>query len=158
MTTISSKVSSLGHALPLASAPVANFVASARTGNLLLVSGQIAMQDGKATRPGRLGDGLTIEQGYQSAREATLGVLSHLAAATGDQLAKVRRVVRAGVFVASTDSFTGHSQVANGASDLLVAVFGDAGRHARAAVGVASLPLGASVKVEALVELEHAHE
>jgi enamine deaminase RidA (YjgF/YER057c/UK114 family) len=158
MTTISSQVSSLGHALPLASAPIANFVASARIGKLLWVSGQIAMQDGKAAHPGRLGDRLTIEQGYQAARDATLGVLSHIAAATDDQVAKVRRVVRAGVFVASTDSFTGHSQVANGASDLLVAVFGDAGRHARAAVGVASLPLGASVEVEVLVELDHPHE
>jgi enamine deaminase RidA (YjgF/YER057c/UK114 family) len=74
------------------------------------------------------------------------------------QLAQVRRVVRVGVFVASTDTFTAHSQVANGASDLLVAVFGEAGRHTRGAVGVASLPLGASVEVEALVELELAHE
>jgi len=153
-TSISAKLASLGHALTPASTPVANFVASVQVGNLLFISGQIGIEAGAAAHPGRLGRELDAEQGYQAAQRATLSVLWHISAATNDKLLRVRRVVRVGVFVASTDAFTQHPQVANGASDLLVAVFGAAGQHARAAVGVAALPLGASVEVEAVVELE----
>lgn len=152
--TLSAKISSLGHPLKPATASVANYVATVRTGNLLFISGQIAIEGGIVMHPGRLGDGLNASQGYLAAQAATLSLLAHIVAATDDCLVRVRHVVRVGVFVASTDTFTHHSQVANGASDLLVAVFGDAGKHARTAVGVAALPLGASVEVEALVELE----
>ena len=153
-TTLSSRVAALGHALPPALPPVANFVSTVRCGALLVVSGQIATVDGAALHPGRLGDGVSLEQGRDAATCAALALLAHVAAATGDRLAAVRRVVRLGVFVASTPDFTQQPQVANGASDLMVAVFGEAGRHARAAVGVAALPLGASVEVDAVFELE----
>jgi len=152
--TLSSRVAALGHALPPALPPVANFISTVRSGALLFVSGQIAVSGGTALHPGRLGAGVSLEQGREAATGAALAVLAHVAAATGDRLAAVRRVLRLGVFVASTPEFTEHPKVANGASDLLVAVFGDAGRHARAAVGVAALPLGASVEVDAVFELE----
>lgn len=155
-TTISARVAALGHVLPPASPPVANFVSTVRSGHLLFVAGQIATSGGAALHPGRLGGGVTLEQGRDAAAGAALALLAHVAAATGDQLAAVRQVLRLGVFVASTPDFTEHPRVANGASDLMVAVFGEAGRHARAAVGVAALPLGASVEVEAVFELEAA--
>jgi len=150
---ISSKLASLGYTLKPAGVSVANFLPMVKTGRLLFISGQIGIDAGTATHPGRLGAELEVTQGYEAARAATMSVLAHIAAATDDTLSRVRRVVRLGVFVASTDSFTQHSQVANGASDLMVAVFGTTGQHARAAVGVAALPLGAAVEVEALIEL-----
>ncbi len=155
-STISSRVAALGHTLPPALPPVANFVSTVRSGAMLFVSGQIATNGGAALHPGRLGGGVTLEQGRDAAAGAALALLAHLAGAPGDPLAAVRQVVRLGVYVASTPDFTQHPQVANGASDLMVAVFGEAGRHARAAVGVAALPLGASVEVEAVFQLEAA--
>jgi enamine deaminase RidA (YjgF/YER057c/UK114 family) len=152
-TSITKRLASLGHTLQPATSPVANFQPTARIGNLLFISGQIGIDAGAPTYPGRLGFDLNLEQGYASARAAALGVLSHIVGATDDIASRVRRVVRVGVFVASTAGFQQHSQVANGASDLLTAVFGAAGQHVRTAVGVAALPLGASVEVEAVVEM-----
>ncbi|WP_018237395.1 RidA family protein [Ensifer sp. BR816] len=153
--TIASKLSALGHRLPEASAPAANYVSTARAGNLLIVSGQISVRDDEVLT-GILGTGVSHEEGRIAAEYAAISVLSQIATATDGTLAAVRRVVRLGVFIASTPDFAEHSQVANGASDLFVAVFGEAGRHARAAVGVAALPAGAMVEVDALVDLEPA--
>jgi enamine deaminase RidA (YjgF/YER057c/UK114 family) len=153
MQSISAKVSSLGHSLPEASAAAANYVPFARAGDLLHISGQIAKSGGAVIVRGLLGATVTPEQGHAAAQGAGLCVLAQLAAAVGDDLDRVVRVVKLGVFVAATPQFSGHSQVANGASDLLVAVLGDAGKHARTSVGVASLPLGAAVEVDAVVQI-----
>ncbi|PDT83748.1 RidA family protein [Sinorhizobium sp. BJ1] len=153
--TIASRLSTLGHRLPEASAPAANYVSTVRAGNLLVVSGQISVRNGDILM-GMLGAGISIEEGRLAAEYAAISVLSQIAAATDGSLAAVRRVVRLGVFIASTADFAEQSQVANGASDLFVEVFGEAGRHARAAVGVAALPAGATVEIDALVELEPA--
>jgi len=153
-TTISGALAALGHTLPKPSAPAANYVSTATAGNLLFVSGQISLPDLDPAFGGHLGADLDVAQGKRAAEAAGLAVLAQIAAATGDRLDKVRRVVRLGVFVASAPGFTRQPEVANGASDLIAAVFGEAGRHARAAVGVAALPRGAAVEVEAIVELE----
>jgi len=146
---IAKRLQELGHELPAASAPAANYVSAVKIGPLLFISGQISQRDNKPAYFGLVGVQVTVEEG----RLAALGLLAHIAAATDGSLGAVRRVIRLGVFVASASEFIQHSQVANGASDLIVAVFGDAGRHARTAVGVASLPQGVSVEVDAIVEL-----
>ncbi|MGO4815335.1 RidA family protein [Cupriavidus sp. 2MCAB6] len=151
--SISARVAELGLALESAAAPAANYVAFVQEGNLLFISGQISRKDGQPTYLGRLGDNISDEDGVQAARLSALGILSQIAAATGDRLDRVARVVRLGVFVASTPEFHRQSAIANGASDLMVQVFGEAGRHARAAVGVASLPSGVAVEVEAVISL-----
>lgn len=153
-TSITAAAAALGHVLPEPAAPAANYVSTVRTGNLLCVSGQISPPGKDPAFGGTLGAGLDVVQGQRAATAAGLAVLAHVAAATGDRVAGVRRVVRLGVFVASAPGFTQQSEVANGASNLIAAVFGPAGRHARAAVGVAALPRGAAVEVEATVELE----
>lgn len=147
-------VAALGLTLPPAAAPVATYVSTVRTGALLSVSGQIPLVDGQPAFLGRVGETVSLPDGLRAAQAAALGVLAQVAAATDGTVAAVRRVVRLGVFVASPPEFTGHPQVANGASDLMVAVFGEAGRHTRAAVGVSSLPRGVAVEVDALIELE----
>lgn len=152
-TSIADKLAALGHSMPTASAPVANYVPSVRTGNLLSISGQISRIGDDRSVTGTLGAGLTVEEGRAAAEIAGLNVLAQIAAVVRD-VAAVRRIVRLGVFVASAPGFADQPQVANGASDLMVAVFGDAGRHSRAAVGVAALPRGVAVEVDALVELE----
>ena len=152
--SISARVAELGITLESAAAPAANYVPFVQDGSLLFISGQISRKDGKPAYVGRLGDNISDEEGVQAARLAALGILSQLAAATGDRLDRVARIVRLGVFVASTPEFNRQSAIANGASDLMVEVFGDAGRHARAAVGVASLPSGVAVEVEAVVSLK----
>jgi enamine deaminase RidA (YjgF/YER057c/UK114 family) len=150
--TIESRLIALGIALPEAAASVANYVPVARSGGLLFVSGQLPMADGQVAWTGRLGEALDIEKGQQAARLCALNVLAQLKSALDGDLDRVRRVVRLGGFVASSGDFTGQPQVINGASDLMVDVFGDSGRHARAAVGVNVLPLGASVELEGLFE------
>lgn len=152
--TIAEKLATLGHTLPIASVPVANYVSFVRTGNLLSISGQIGRIDDENAVLGIVGASVSLEEGRRAAEIAAINVLSQIAAATDGALASVRRIIRLGVFVAAAPDFTQHPQVANGASDLMVAVFGDAGRHSRAAVGVSSLPRGVAVEVDALVELE----
>jgi enamine deaminase RidA (YjgF/YER057c/UK114 family) len=146
----------LGLTLESAAAPAANYVPFVQEGNLLFISGQISRKGGQPACLGRLGDTLTEEEGIEAARLSALGILSQLVAATEDRLDRVARVVRLGVFVASTSDFNRHSVVANGASDLIVQVLGEAGRHARSAVGVASLPAGVAVEVEAIISLTQA--
>lgn len=151
--SISGRVAELGYALEAASAPAANYVPFVLEGNLLYISGQISRKDGKPQYLGQLGNQISDADGVEAAKLSGLGILSQIAAATGDRLDRVARVVRLGVFVASTPDFNRQSAVANGASDLMVDVFGDAGRHSRSAVGVASLPQGVAVEVEAVIAL-----
>lgn len=140
----------LGLALPASSAPIANYVRAVRTGNLVFLSGH---GECGTSLKGKLGAGVPIDSGYASARRVALCLLSSLKAEVGD-LRKVRRVVRLVGMVNATPEFTDHPRVINGASDLLVAVFGERGRHARAAVGMGSLPTGMAVEIEMIVEVE----
>ena len=154
MSKAEEKLAAFGLELPVAAAPVANYVGFTVSGKTVYVSGQLPFKDGKLLVPGRLGAGVTIEDGYAAGRQCGLNILAHLKAACGGDLDRVARVLRLGGFVNSTPEFTDAPKCVNGASDLMVAVFGDAGRHARAAVGVASLPAGAAVEVDAVVELK----
>lgn len=149
--TIDKRLQELGISLPQAAAPVASYVPVVVQGGFAHVSGQLPFVDGKLVT-GRLGDGVTLEDGTAAARACGLMILAQLKAALGS-LDRVERVVKLGAFVNSTADFTDQPKIANGASDLMVEVFGDAGKHARAAVGVPALPLGAAVEVEAIVAL-----
>jgi enamine deaminase RidA (YjgF/YER057c/UK114 family) len=150
--TPAQRLAELGLTLPAVPAAIANYVPAVRSGNLVFLSGQIARgPDGKYLT-GRVGRDLTEAQGAAAAQTCALQLLAALQAEIGD-LAKVRRVVRVGGFVNCTEDFTTQPKVVNGASDLLVAVFGPAGRHARAAVGVVALPAGAPVEIDMIVEV-----
>jgi enamine deaminase RidA (YjgF/YER057c/UK114 family) len=146
---VADRLAELGITLPQAAAPVAAYVPVVLTGNLAHVSGQLPFLDGQLVT-GRLGEGLTLDQGVAAARACGLMILAQLQAALGS-LDRVERVVKLGAFVNSTDTFTDQPKVANGASELMAAVFGEAGRHARSAVGVPALPLGAAVEIDAIV-------
>ena len=146
---IDARLASLGLALPQPAAPVAAYVPVVITGGMAYVSGQLPFMDG-ALVTGRLGEDVDLEAGETAARACALMILAQLRAALG-ALARVERVVKLGVFVASTPAFTDQPKVANGASELMVALFGEAGRHARSAVGVPVLPLGAAVEIDAIV-------
>ncbi|KIZ46039.1 MULTISPECIES: RidA family protein [Rhodopseudomonas] len=151
--TIEQKLGAQGIVLHEPVSPVANYVGFVRTGNLLFVSGQICFDaEGKLIAKGKLGADVTIEQGNAAARGCAINLLAQLKAALGD-LDKVVRVVRLGGFINSTPDFIDGPKVLNGASDLMVAAFGDKGRHARTTVGVASLPVDAAVEVEGLFEV-----
>ncbi len=150
---IEAKLAELGVTLPSAMPPIANYVPYVVTGNIVVVSGQVPAVDGKIAVTGKVGDGLSVEQGQQAARLCLTNVLTHLRAACDGDLDRVRRVVRLGGFVASPASFTQHAMVMNGASDLAVQVFGEAGRHARTTIGVPSLPADAAVEVEGMFEI-----
>src|ERR1700742_4276969 len=146
--TVEQKLASQGITLHEPPNPVANYVPFVRSGNLLFVSGQICLgADGKLIAKGKLGAGVSIEQGNAAARGCAINLLAQIKAALGD-LDKVARVVRLGGFVNATPDFTDAPKVINGASDLMVAAFGDKGRHSRAAVGVASLPADCAVEVD----------
>ena len=151
--SVDAKLSSLGLSLPAVSMPVANYVPYIIAGNMVIFSGTLPMQDGKPQFVGQIGGNLTIEQGQECARLCVLNILSHLKNALGGNLNKVRRVIRLGVFVNSSPAFDQHPKVANGASDLMVALFGDNGRHARFAVGVSGLPFGVAVEIDAMFEI-----
>jgi len=151
--TVEKKLAELGIKLDEPRAPVANYVAFVRTGNLLVVSGQICLgADGKLVAAGKLGAGISVEDGQKAARACAVNLLGQLKAALGD-LDKVVRVVRLGGFINSDPSFLDGPKVMNGASDLMVAAFGDKGRHARTTVGVSVLPADAAVEVEGLFEV-----
>jgi enamine deaminase RidA (YjgF/YER057c/UK114 family) len=139
--------------LPKAAAPVANYVPVVMAGNLAFVSGQVTVWNGEFKFIGRLGKEYTIEQGQQAARICGLNVLAQLRAALGGSLDRVKRCVKLGVFVNSVETFTDQPKVANGVSDLMVEVFGDAGKHARFAVGTNVLPLNVAVEVDAVFEI-----
>jgi enamine deaminase RidA (YjgF/YER057c/UK114 family) len=151
--TIEQKLAEQGITLHEPASPVANYVGFVRSGNLLFVSGQLCFNpEGELIAKGKLGAGVTVEQGSAAARGCALNLLAQVKAALGD-LDKVVRVVRLGGFINSTPDFVDGPKVMNGASDLMVEAFGDRGRHARSTVGVASLPADAAVEVEGLFEV-----
>jgi enamine deaminase RidA (YjgF/YER057c/UK114 family) len=152
MPTPEERLQQLGITLPAPAAPLAAYVPCVRTGNLVYVSGQVPLVDGRPSHLGRLGAEVGLEQGQAAARRCAVNVLAALKAEL-DELARVRRVVKVTVFVASEPAFTDQPKVANAASELFGEAFGEAGRHARAAVGVAALPLGVPVEVDAVVEV-----
>lgn len=147
------RLAGLGIELPRASPPVANYVRTVRTGNLIFTSGHGPRQSDGTLVTGRLGRDLTVRQGYEAARLTAISLLASLAQEIGD-LSKVRRVVKVTGMVNSDPEFTDQSKVINGCSDLLVEVFGERGRHARAAVGMAALPRGMAVEIEMIVEID----
>jgi enamine deaminase RidA (YjgF/YER057c/UK114 family) len=149
--TIQMRLDAHGIVLPKPAAPAANYVPFGRAGNLLFVSGQLPLKDGKLVSAGLLGRDLDVAAGQEAARLCAINILAQAHAALGD-LERVKSVVRISVLVASTPDFTNQHLVGNGASDLLVAILGEHGKHARVAVGMASLPLNASVEVEAIIE------
>ncbi|WP_285016699.1 RidA family protein [Novosphingobium sp. fls2-241-R2A-195] len=154
MSKIDDRLAELGLTLPEAAAPVAAYVAVVETGGLAHVSGQLPFVDGKLVT-GRLGEDVSIEAGTEAAQACGVMILAQLKAALGS-LDRVERIVKLGGFVNSTGDFTDQPKVINGASELMVAVFGDAGKHARSAVGVPVLPLGAAVEVDAIVAVRPA--
>jgi enamine deaminase RidA (YjgF/YER057c/UK114 family) len=151
--TVEQTLGKLGITLPTPATPIANYVPFVKTGNLLMVSGQICFgADGKLVAKGQLGGAVSVEDGQQAARACAINLLAQIKAALGD-LDKVVRVVRLGGFINSAPGFTDGPKVMNGASDLMVEVFGDKGRHARTTVGVSALPADAAIEVEGLFEV-----
>jgi enamine deaminase RidA (YjgF/YER057c/UK114 family) len=150
---VEGKLADLGIILPTPPAPVANYVGFVRTGNLLVVSGQLCLDlEGKLVAKGKLGAGVSVEDGQRAARSCAINLLAQVKAALGD-LDKVVRVIRLGGFINSAPAFVDGPKVMNGASDLMVTAFADKGRHARTTVGVAVLPLDAAVEVEGTFEV-----
>lgn len=150
--TIDTRLAELGLTLPDAPAPAANYVPYVRSGDLLFVSGQIS-QGPEGLIKGRLGDTMDLAEGAEAARRCGLSLLAQARAALGGDLGRVVRVVKLTGFVNSTPDFTDQPKVINGCSDLMVAVFGEAGRHARAAVSAPALPLGVAVEIEAVFQV-----
>ena len=154
MGLIDKRLAELGIALPTPAKPIANYVPWVRTGNLVFISGQGAVRDGKIEYTGKVGDTLSIEDAIASARLTAINVIAHLRDACGGDLDRVKRIVKLLGFVNCTPTFGEQPKIINGASDLMVEVFGDKGRHARSAVGAPALPFNLSVEVEAIAEIE----
>lgn len=152
MGPIDQRLTKLGITLPTPNAPVANYVPFVKSGNLLFVSGQISLGPAGLVK-GKLGATLTLEEGVAAARLCAINILAQMNAALGGDLNRVTRIVKLGGFVNCTPDFEDQPKVVNGASDLMVSVFGEAGKHARAAVGAPNLPMGAAVEVDAVVEV-----
>jgi enamine deaminase RidA (YjgF/YER057c/UK114 family) len=150
--SIDQRLAELGITLPQPAAPVASYVPAVLTGNLLHISGQVSFAEDGSRIMGRLGEDMDLEGGQEAARRCGLMLLAQMKQALGS-LDRVSRIVKLGVFVNCSADFTDQPKVANGASDLMQDVFGEAGRHARAAVGVPALPLGVAVEVDAIVEV-----
>jgi enamine deaminase RidA (YjgF/YER057c/UK114 family) len=148
---IDRKLEELGLTLPQAAAPVASYVPTVLANGMLHISGQLPFKDGQLVT-GRVGDGVSLEDAQEAAKLCALMLVAQMKAALGT-LGRVERIVKLGVFVNSAGDFTDQPKVANGASDLMVALFGDAGKHARSAVGVPVLPLGAAVEIDAIVQV-----
>jgi enamine deaminase RidA (YjgF/YER057c/UK114 family) len=148
------RVQALGLTLPSPSQPIANYINHVVSQNQLFISGQIPLIDGKPVYVGRLGESLSEEEGVQAAELAALSLLAQLSDALGDDLSRLVRVLRLGVFIASSSDFQRQGAVANGASNLLVNALGEKGRHVRTAVGVSSLPAGVAVEVDGIFELQ----
>lgn len=149
---VEARLAALGVTLPVAAAPVANYVPWVIAGDLLFIAGQVTLVEGKPQFIGLLGRDFGVEDGAKAARVCAVNILAQVKAAVGD-LDRVVRCVKLTGFVAATADFKDHPKVVNGASDLMVEAFGDKGRHARAAVGVASLPLGVAVEVDAVFQI-----
>ncbi len=150
---IQERLAALNFALPQLEAPLANYVPYTISGNTLYISGQLPSKDGHLIK-GQLGENMSVEEGQEAARACAINIIAQANAALGGDLTRITRCLRLGGFVASTHDFYDHPKVINGASDLIVEVFAEAGKHARAAVGVAALPLGAAVEVDAIFEIK----
>jgi enamine deaminase RidA (YjgF/YER057c/UK114 family) len=153
---IDARLESLGITLPIASAPGANYVSFVRAGNLVFLTGQLSQWNGERRFVGKLGLEFGVKQGQQAARLCALNLIAHIRQALDGDLDRVVRCVRVAGYVNSAPDFTAQSQVINGASDLFVQIFGEAGRHTRMAIGVAALPYDVAVEVEALFEVRKA--
>ncbi|MBT3990765.1 MAG: RidA family protein [Rhodospirillaceae bacterium] len=151
--TIDARLAELGIELPEAAAPVANYVPYTVTGNLVFVSGQVPIAKGEIQYSGKLGEDVSIEDGQKAARLCGMNLIAQLKAACGGDLDRVTQVIKLGGFVNGTPDFTDQALVINGTSDLMVEVFQDKGKHARAAVGCIALPLGSAVEVDAVFEI-----
>ena len=154
MSVIEARLKELGVTLPAPPVPVASYVPFTISGNIVFISGQVPIADGAVKYVAKLGQDGGIEVGQAAAQLCAINVLAQLKAACGGDLDRVTRCLKLGVFVNATPDFTQQPEVANGASDLIAAVFGDAGKHARAAVGVGSLPRGVAVEVDAIFEIK----
>lgn len=151
--TIEGRLAAAGVTLPAAAAPAANYVPFVNTGNILLTSGQLPMEAGKLAVTGKLGGGVSLEDGQRAARLCAINILAQAKAALDGDLSRIVRLLKLTVFVSSDPSFTEQHKVGNGASDFMVEILGDRGRHARSAVGVPTLPLDAAVEIEAQLEI-----
>lgn len=150
---IQSRLKELGITLPQAAAPAANYVPYVISGNMLYLSGQLPMENGKVAVTGHLGGGVDVAAGQRAAELCAINILAQASAALGGDLGRIRRIVKLNGFVASVPAFVEQHLVINGASNLLATVLGDAGKHARAAVGMAALPLNAAVEIDAVMEI-----
>ena len=151
---IDARLAELGITIPEAAAPVANYVGHVVSGNTVFVSGQVTIENGQLQYIGKLGDSVSLDDGYKAARLCAINIIAQLKAACGGDLDRVKRVVRLGGFVNSTPDFKDQPKVINGASDLMVEVFGDKGKHSRAAVSAGALPSGVAVEVDCIAEIE----
>ncbi|NVJ70205.1 MAG: RidA family protein [Alphaproteobacteria bacterium] len=152
--SIDARLAELGLEIPTPVAPVANYVPYVITGNLVSVSGQIPMKDGKLAFEGKVGDTVSEDDAREAARLCAINIIAQLKAACDGDLNRISRIVKLGGFVNCTDGFGGQPQIINAASDLMVDVFGEHGRHSRSAVGVNALPLNVPVEIDALVEIK----
>lgn len=150
--SIENRLSELGLVLPAPAAAIAAYVPFVQTGNLLIISGQLPLLDGKLVATGHLGQEVSLEDGQKAARQSAINLLAQAKAALGS-LDRIQRVIRLGGFISCTAAFIDHAKVMNGASDVIESVFGEKGRHARTTIGVPALPLGAAVEVEAFFEV-----
>jgi enamine deaminase RidA (YjgF/YER057c/UK114 family) len=150
---VDARLKDLGITVPEAAAPVANYVGFVRSGNLVFVSGQVPIKDGKFHYQGKVGAEVSLEDAQEAAKMCAVNIIAQLKAACGGDLDRVQRIVKLGGFVNSVPEFGDQPKVINGASDLMVAVFGDKGKHARAAVSAGALPLGVAVEIDAVAEI-----
>ncbi|HEX2431272.1 MAG TPA: RidA family protein [Aestuariivirgaceae bacterium] len=153
MGRIDARLEQLGIVVPTPAVPVANYVGFVRTGNLVFTAGQVTLKDGKFEHLGKVGGAISLEEAQTAARLCAINIIAQLKAACDGDLDRVRQIVKLVGFVNAVPEFTDHPKVINGASDLMVEVFGDAGKHARSAVGSGSLPLNVAVEVEAIAEV-----
>jgi enamine deaminase RidA (YjgF/YER057c/UK114 family) len=154
MGQIDKRLAELGITLPVPAKPVANYVGWVRTGNLVFTAGQVTLKEGKIEYQGKVGKEYSVEEAHQAARLCAINILAQLKEACSGDLDRVKRVVKLVGFVNAVPDFVDHPKVVNGASDVMVEVFGDKGRHARSAVGSGSLPVNVAVEVEAIAEIE----
>ncbi len=151
---IANKMAQMQLVLPKASTPIASYLPYVIVDDLVFISGQLPLEEGRVKFTGRLGDSLSEEEGIAAAKLAALNILAQLKVATGGSLDKVKRCVKLSGFVNSTADFTAHPKIINGASDLIVELFGEQGKHTRSAFGVSALPLNAAVEIEAIFQIE----
>lgn len=151
---IDARLEQRGIVLPVAAAPAANYVPTVQSGNLLYISGQLPLEGGKIALTGQLGAGVTMSEGQRAAELCAINILAQASAALDGDLSRIRRILRITCMVSSTPDFYEQHLVANGASNLLVEVLGEVGKHTRVAVGMAALPLNASVEIDAILEVD----